>query len=235
MSFFRRVEGIFFNPRHVFQNLSEKPVWVDAFIAILIMTIIFVFFITPFSQNDQLQLYKDNIKLKERIGEERFNSLIEAMEKPPGTPQYIRAIVFASIFLIASFLLQALFLNIFSRFFSTHGSYVLILALLLHANFIDKLLGNGVRLILALSKKSVVQITTSLAMFFPNLDIKSTLFAVLSQVDFFQLWTFGVLAIGLAIALKIDRKKAFFISYGFWFLKALINAGIGILGMGMIR
>jgi hypothetical protein len=44
----------------------------------------------------------------------------------------------------------------------------------------------------------------------------------LSQVDFFQLWFYGILAYGLSSVLKIDVKKGLIIAYGFWLLKTLL-------------
>jgi hypothetical protein len=74
---------------------------------------------------------------------------------------------------------------------------------------------------LILARKSVFQTTTSLAFLFPRLEITSTAYKVLSQVDFFQLWVYGILAYGLSSVLKIDVKKGLILSYGFWLLKTL--------------
>jgi len=76
-----------------------------------------------------------------------------------------------------------------------------------------------------------MQTTTSLALFFPKLEVTSTAFIILSQVDFFQLWLFGVLSYGLAIIFKIELKKALILSYGFWVLKSLFNIGISLISM----
>ena len=78
--------------------------------------------------------------------------------------------------------------------------------------------------------RDVWVLSTTLALFFPRLEVTSTGFIVLSQVDFFQLWMFGILGYGLSYVFKIDTKKALFISYGFWFLKTLFNVGLGLLG-----
>jgi hypothetical protein len=74
-----------------------------------------------------------------------------------------------------------------------------------------------------------------LALFFPKLEFGSTPYMILANIDFFQLWLFGVLAYGLAAVFKVDSKKALFVSYGFWFLKTLVNIAIGILGMSFLR
>jgi hypothetical protein len=47
MSFIKRLEGIFFSPKNVFQALAEKPVWVDALIVLLILLAVLYFLVTP--------------------------------------------------------------------------------------------------------------------------------------------------------------------------------------------
>ncbi len=107
------------------------------------------------------------------------------------------------------------------RMFSTEGNYKQDFSVYLHASIVDRILGNAVRLVLILIRKSVFQTTTSLALLFPRLEITSTAYKVLSQIDFFQLWFYGILAYGLSSVLKIDVKKSLIIAYGFWLLKTL--------------
>jgi hypothetical protein len=118
--------------------------------------------------------------------------------------------------------------------FSTEGNYKQVLAAVLHANFIDKILGNALRLVLILTRKSFMQTTTSLALFFPKLEVASPAFIILSQVDFFQLWLFGVLGYGLSSIFKIELKKALILSYSFWVLKSLLYIVYGLIAIRFI-
>ena len=139
------------------------------------------------------------------------------------------------LFYIVALLFQSLIILVLGRFVSTHGNYKQVFSALLHANFVDKLLGNAVRLIFALTRKSVMQTSTGLALFFPKMEITSNTYVILANIDFFQLWTFGILSYGLAAIFKIDVKKALFVSYGFWILKTLVNIGVGIVGLSFAR
>jgi hypothetical protein len=80
-----------------------------------------------------------------------------------------------------------------------------------------------------------MQTSTGLALLFPNLEVTSTAYIVLAQFDLFQLWMFGVLAFGLAAIFKVTLKKALVLSYGLWFLKALVNIGFGLIGTAFLR
>ena len=41
MDLFNRLQGIFFNPKLTFKAISEKPIWIDTLITLLIVLTIF--------------------------------------------------------------------------------------------------------------------------------------------------------------------------------------------------
>jgi hypothetical protein len=235
MSLIKRIEGVFFSPRPTFEGLAAKPVWVDTLVVILLALIAFNLIVVPYMQKDQLALVKDNAALKERLGEDSYAKMIERAEHPSKASRIIQIFVTTPLFYLAALLLQTLLLFILGRFLSTQGTYVRMLSALVHASLIDKLLGNSVRLVLALIRHSLMQTSTSLALLFPRMEVTSTPYIMLTQVDFFQIWMFGVLAFGLAAVFKISVKKALILSYGLWLLKALANIGIGLIGMSFLR
>jgi hypothetical protein len=235
MNLFKRVENLFFSPRSTFESLAAKPVWVDALLIVLVALIAFNFIILPYAQKDNLALMKDNAALKERMGEEGFNKMIERSENPSKTFQIMQIFVMTPLVYILAVLLQSLILFIGGRLSSTQGTYVQVLSVLVHASLVDKLLGNAVRLILILARQSVMQTSTSLALLFPRLEVTSTLYIVLTQIDLFQLWMFGLVALGLVAVFKIKIGKALVVSYLVWLLKALFNIGIGLIGMSFLR
>jgi len=235
MNLFKRIEGVFFNPRPVFDGLAAKPAWVDALVVVIVALIAFNLVVAPYMQKDQLRLMKDNSVLKERVGAERYGQMIQNMENPSDRSRIIQTFVTTPLFYLIALLLQALILLILGRFLSSQGAYIQVLSVLLHASLVDKLFGNAVRMVLALTRKSLMQTSTSLALLFPKMEVTSTSYIMLSQVDFFQIWVFGILAFGLAAVFKIELKKALFLSYGVWFLKALVNVGIAMIGMSFLR
>ena len=225
-----RLLGIFHNPKSILKEISKRPVWIDALVILLIAVALFNYFTAPHLQKDTVQLLERSTKLQERMGEEAFNAMIERTENPSRISVLISNFLTKPAFLLVGILLSSLIIFGMSRIFSTEGSYKQVFSAILHANFIDKILGNALRLALILTRKSFMQTTTSLALFFPKLEVTSTAFIVLSQVDFFQLWLFGVLGYGLAIIFKIELKKALILSYSFWVLKSLFNIGLALLG-----
>ncbi|MGB8952699.1 MAG: YIP1 family protein [Candidatus Aminicenantales bacterium] len=234
MTFFNRLQSVFFEPQKVFKSLAEKPVWIDALIILLIVTALFSYLVAPYARKDTLQLYKDNVKLQERLGQERYEQMLHNLENPSQTGILLRSFLLSPITLLIGFLISALMLLVIGRLFSTEGNFILVFSAFLHANFIDKILGSAIRLVLILSRKSVFQTTTSLALLFPKLEMTSPAYIILSQVDIFQLWLFGVLAYGLSHLFKISIKKALFVSYAFWLLKSLLYIALGFLSHSFI-
>jgi hypothetical protein len=223
MRFFGRVAGVFFNPQKTFESLAEKPVWVDALIIVLIAFSIHGFLTAPYYQKDSLHMMENSIKLREK----GYNRMIERLRNP-STVQTL--VVGAGTFLIGLLASCVLLLG-FGRMSSTQGKFHQIFAACIHANFVDKILGNALRLVLVLSRKSVLQTSTGLAILFPRLEVTSPAYIILSQIDFFQLWLFGILAFGLAAIFKVGLKKALVISYLVWLLKTLFTIGLGLLAL----
>jgi len=234
MNFFARLQGVFFTPQLTLKAISEKPIWLDALIILLIVSALFTYITTPYSSKDQAEILKSSIKLQESMGEERFKQRIEQLENPSKSLVFLRSFLLSPITFLIGFLISSLIILVIGRFSSTEGNFVQVFSAYLYVNFIDKILGNALRLILILSRKSVMQTTTSLALLFPRLETTSFSFIVLSQIDFFQLWLFGILGYGLSHIFKIDIKKALFISYSFWLLKSLFNIALFSLSMKLI-
>jgi hypothetical protein len=232
MNFISRFLGTFFDPRRTFAALAEKPVWVDALIVLLIVVTVFSYLIAPYQRQDSVKLIEDSAaKMKQRFGEEGYNRALERAQ----SSSLARTLVLPPVFLLVGFLFSSLIILGLGRLTSTQGNYVQVFSALLHANFVDKILGNAVRLALILSRKSVVQTTISLAAFFPKLEVTSVAYIILAQFDFFQLWLFGILGLGLASIFKISARKAMVISYGFWLLKSALYVGLGLLSSSFLR
>jgi hypothetical protein len=234
MNFLNRFQGIFFNPKSILKAISEKPIWIDALIIILIAWALFNYLTAPYLQKDTLQLLQSSTKIQERMGADRFNQMIERTKNPSRARVLLSNFLQKPVTLVIGLLISSLIILGLSRMFSTQGNYKQVFAALLHANFIDKILGNALRLVLVLTRKSFMQTTTSLALFFPKLEVTSPTFIILGQVDFFQLWLFGVLGYGLSYVFKIGLKKALILSYGFWLLKSLLYIAYGLITIRFI-
>jgi len=227
MNFARRLLGTFFYPGRTFRAIADRPLWVAALILVLILISLYSYLTFPFGQKDRLRSVEANTaKLTEKWGQTGYASEVERIKSHSRSLSAFLVIPLTSLF---GLLFAALIVLGMARLVSTEGNYLQVFSSLLHASLVDKLLGNGLRLYLILSQKSVSGISTGLAVFFPKLDVMSVPSALLSQVDPFQIWMHGLFALGLAAAFKINLKKGLVISFVFWFFKSLLAVALFII------
>jgi len=210
MNFAQRIFGIFFTPKKTCLTLASRPAWLDAFTLLLAALLIFTYCIVP------------------------YTGMLDTISNSTRTIIFLRAVLLTHLYFLG-FLITCLILLILGRVISRGGNYVQVFSVFVHANLIDKTLGNAVRLGFLHVNKSVFRATTSIAQFFPDLDTQSLSYAAAVQVDLFQIWFFGVLGLGLSAIFKMDLKKALCLSYGFWLLKCILNIALIHLGMGIYR
>jgi hypothetical protein len=237
MNLGQRFLGVFTNPKEIFPSLAEKPIWVDAMIIVLIATIIYGYLIAPFSAKENYELMQGSTKLRAQLGEERFNTMLEQSRQKAEQQGFSERLFQGSgagLMAVMVILIQTLILLVLSKFFSTQGTYQQLMSAMFHANFINCLLGNFLRFILASAKQSIMKVSTGLAVFFPALEPTSSAFIILNSIDFFQLWMFGVLGYAISAIFKMELKKAFIISYVFWAFKTIFNIALGIWSLSRV-
>ena len=230
MTFFSRLLGIFFNPKDTFKALSEKPKWADMLIVLLILVSVYAVLIAPYIPQDQIKRLERDAEAREKMGEDAYQRQLELWKNPPPI-MAIAGIIMQPVSVLIGFLIQSLIILGMGRLTSTEGKYIQIFSAFIHANAINLVLGNALRAFLISSRESVFQTTTSLALFFPRLETMSPAYVVLTQVDFFQLWVFGILGLALSEIFKIELKKGLILSFSFWFIRSLFYIAIGLLGM----
>lgn len=230
MTFISRLLGVYFNPKDTFKALAEKPFWVDVLIVLLILAAVYAAVVAPYIPQDQIKRLESDANGRAKMGEEAYNQRLKFWKDPPAFVA-IAGIIMQPVSLLIGFLIQALILLGIGRLTSTEGKYIQIFSAFIHANAINLVLGNALRAFLISSRESVFQTTTSLAMFFPRLETMSPAYIVLTQVDFFQLWVFGILGYALSEIFKIELKKGLILSYGFWFIRSLFYIITALLSM----
>jgi len=208
MGFLGRLAGVFFSPAKTTRTIAEKPVWLDACIILLIVIVGFTCLVIPHAR------------------------MLDQAGKPFWPNQLICALFLTHLYFLG-FVVSSLVLLIAGRLVSGGGHYTQVFSLFVYASFIDKILGNAVRLFLFSPDTSAFKAATSIARFFPHPDENGFISALSVQIDFFQIWLFAVIGIGLAAIFKMDVKKAMCVSYGFWLFKSVINAVLIQLGMSL--
>ena len=174
MTFFSRLLGVFFNPKDTFKALSEKSIWVDMLIVLILLASVYAVLIAPYIPQDQIKRLEGDANGRAKMGEEVYNQRLEFWKDPPPFVA-ITGIVMQPVSMLIGFLIQSLFILCLGRLTSSEGKYIHVFSSFIHANAINLVLGNALRAFLIISRESVFQTTTSLALFFPKLEIMSPL------------------------------------------------------------
>ncbi|MCP2520372.1 YIP1 family protein [Candidatus Aminicenantes bacterium AC-335-B20] len=221
MNLLQKFHEVIFKPNQTFKEISERPEWKKVLIVLLIGVAVYSFLIGPYKAKDSADMLRNNVKLQEKIGVEKFEKLIERTENPTLLSRIFHSFLFVPVITIIGLLISSSVIFGISRLFSHQGDFKCLFSSFLHANFIHLILGNIVRLCIVFLKKSSL-ITTSLAIFFPKISFPSTSFLILNQFDFFYIWTLLVLAFGIFYIFKITFKKSLLIIFIFWVIKSIV-------------
>jgi len=221
MSLPARIQGVFFEPRATLRAVAAKPLWLDVLAVTLVALAAYTAFIMPYASREALSHFQSD------------------GQPPPDLsrmPKWLLVIpVFIGLFSIAAVVfISSGILYLAGRLFSPRGEFKQVLAVYLHAGLVDGLLGNAVRLTVALLNKTAL-VVTGPALFVPGLPPRSFLFLALGPFDFFRLWMFGIMAFGLAAVFEVDEKKALLVSFLAWLALSAMSVGMGGLGILLSR
>ncbi|MEO0122748.1 MAG: YIP1 family protein [candidate division WOR-3 bacterium] len=212
---------ILINPTAVFRGIKEKPEWLKPFIVVLLgLSILSILSISTTSNlitAQQIEAMKERNMTEEQIE--------QAIKFTSGPFIYVSALIGTILGVSAILLLFALLLNIFIPMVGGEGSYKVVFSVVSYAALI-KIPAHILRWILIMIKNSL-QVSTSLALFVPNLPVNSIAYRLLSSFDFFIIWEMILVAIGISITNNLKKEKAFILVFIIWFASILLGLGLG--------
>ena len=232
MSCLRRFFGVFFRPATTFRFLAGRPVWVDALAIVLAAGAAFSYCVFPFAQQDRLRTFKESSAgFIEKHGEQQYAVATARIEDKS---RALDAFVIKPLVALTGYLFASLIALGAGRAAGHDGNYLQVFSCLIHASFVTTILGNAVRLALVTARRTTLRASAGLAVFFPGLPAISTVYAALSQVDFFSLWMYGLFGLGLASAFKVSAGKGLAVAYALWVLRCLAGFAFAIVGQGFL-
>lgn len=230
MSRLRRFAGVVFRPAQTFRSLTDRPVWLDALVVVLAAGAVTSYLVFPFVRQERLRTFENSAaEFIERYGQQQYADAVARLE---GGSRALDSFVVRPLVSLTSFLFTSLIALGAGRALTRRGHYVQVFSCFLHAGLVAAVLGNAVQLALLRSRGSLLQASTGLAAFFPELPSGSAAYAALRQVDFFTLWMYGLFGLGLASAFKFSIGKGLAISYALWFLGGLAGFASAVVGKG---
>ena len=217
----KKILNLYFSPLETFKALNQKPDWLIPVIISIIVILAFTMVALP-----KVILPERGKKIMEmdKLTQEQKDRTLESLE---GMRIYIITPVSIVIF---SFLLIFVKSGIFYLVFSLFGSRTVFKKVLAVVSY--SLLTSIPETILKTSLiliKGSTKVYTSLALFAPNLGLKSPVFKVLARIDIFTIWNLFLISLGLTVMYALGKKKTFSIVFGLWVIWLLIQLALGYM------
>lgn len=213
--------NIFLNPGSVFKRIKEKPEWLLPLIIVLVVLAIIAILTISATQDlitaQQIEAFKQRNMTDEQIEQAlRFSS---------GPILFIFGGLGAIINTVVILLIFSALLNLFIPMFGGEGSFKMVFSVVSFSALV-KIPGNIIRLILVLLKHSL-QVSTSIALFIPNLNTHSFAYRLLNQFDFFILWEMCLVAYGIHITNSLKKENSYILVFAIWLASTLLSAVLG--------
>ncbi|MGQ9535591.1 MAG: Yip1 family protein [bacterium] len=218
-----RIIDTFLNPRAVFVGIKEKPEWLLPLVTVLVvLTIISILTISitrDLITAQQIEALKNRNMTDEQIE--------QALKFSSGPIMFIFGGLGAIINTLVILLIFAALLNLFIPMFGGEGSFKMVFSVVSFSALI-KIPGNIIRFILVILKHSL-QVSTSLALFVPNLDTHSFAYRLLNQFDFFILWEMCLVAYGIHLTNNVKKENSYILVFVILIASVLLSIALGSL------
>ncbi len=215
---FKALIDVLFDPFTLFQNvLKHKKFWIP--ILVIIMFSAPQLLITnKIHHTDAIK----SIELNPKIKPETKDMILKRIEDFNPIKNFLRNFLPLLIFEPLGIVVISGLILFFATLMGGNIRFVEILTITSYASYIDWLWGNIIKTILAIKKGSFLLVSTGLSLF-TTPDIFSKTYRILSIFDFFNIWSYIVIGIGLSVLMKINLKKAFLISLIVYVIKIAVS------------
>jgi hypothetical protein len=216
MSFFQRFGNIFANPRKAFESIDRRPTWLWPLLLVMVLTAVTTQIMFPVTMQAQL----DNLRNNPDVSAEQLQAIEQYSQ--PGAMQRIFALVGQIIFMpLFYLLLSGIFYFTGSVLLGGETTYKRVLSVLSWSGCIS-LVATLVVMPLIMIKKSL-NVSISLALLLSADSVNTTLYRILSKIDFFTIWYMIVFAIGFSVIYKFSKAKAFMAVGALWVIWVAIS------------
>ena len=222
MGFGSRFINIFVNPQKTFESLNRRPTWLVPMILVMLLVAITTQITFPIIMDAQMESLRNN----PNISPEQLKVIEQQLADNIGT-QRIAMTVAPLIFipLIFYLLLAGIFYFVGSVILGGDSSFKKVLSVWSWSTCIG-IIASIVTVPLIIAKGNL-KVTLSPALLLPGDAIDSTLYIILSQLNFFTIWQLAVFAFGFATIYRFSVSKGYIAIgtlWGIWIALATIFA-----------
>jgi Yip1-like protein len=195
MSLPRRIVGVFFSPRVVFEELKERPRVLGALVVLCVVTLLVMLPVLNIVIQDQSAALQG----KPNMSEDAMAKAVSAMKITiPLGAAFFTAVMTA--------VLAAFYLFLANILLGGATNFKRMMAAMSHIGMVN-ILGSLIRIPLMLAR-GTSHVSLSPAVFLPEEAQKTFLFNLLSQLDVFSIWMIGLSILAIAVMAGVPTRKA---------------------------
>lgn len=226
-SSFSRLVGVLFSPGQTFADIARKPDW-----AIPALVIVVVFLVAAIAIMPHLDFEGMTRQAMEARGQANAPNAEQGMRFAIAMAKGIQYMV--PFLLIGFIAIGALIYWLGVRLVGGEATYQQVFSVVLYG-FMPQVIRQLVKIPIVMSKQTInprdaETIVRSSGAFLVNFKEHPMLWALLTRLDLFAIWSLILIVIGLAIASRISKAKAAGVVIVVWSLMTLITLGFTAMG-----
>ncbi len=219
----KEIINVFINPKMVFSKIKEKLEWLTPLIVVIVVLVI-LSILTISTTRDLISAQQIEAMKQQNMTDEQIE---QAMKFSSGPIIVVFGAIGTIIGTLVILLIFAGILNLLIPMFGGEGGFRFVFSVVSYSALV-KIPGQLFRWILIMLKHSL-QVSTSLALFLPNLETKSFAYKLLSGIDFFIIWEMILVATGISITNNLKKQNAYILVFAVWIVSILLGIGLGSL------
>jgi hypothetical protein len=228
---FSRIVGVFVSPSSTFADIARRPDWIVPILLLLLVSYTSVFMIA--GKVDFNTVYRQALEAQHMAPEQQERALRIATTVGKSI-MYV-----APFFSIGGLVIAAALLFLGLRMLGGQLTFLQSFAVTAYA-WMPHVLAGIIGVIVSLSRKTIgiedmQTLVHSSPAFLVSMKTNPVLFNFLSTIDLFSIWVIVLLTIGLSIAARVSKAKAFAVVITLWAMYVLFRVGQGALAAMRMR
>ena len=226
-SFIFRFVNIFLKPSATFQSIKEKMSWKQTIIPIIILTLLSCIGYSLMLPVTIPEAEKSITKIERLTDEQKTEQIQKTEQRMNGPIPYIGIVISQPIIIL---IIGTVFLFIGNIIGGGKTEILKMIGITLYIQMIDIAM-SVIKIPLMLIQKTI-DIQTSLALLFPQVDHSSILYNVSAQFDIFTIWKIVLWIIAFQIIYKYSLKKSLYLVIPIWVIIAAISVFFTSMNLG---
>jgi len=226
-SFTYRFMNVFLKPSAAFQSIKAKMTWKQTIIPIIILILVSMIGYKLMLPVTVVEAEKRITKVERLTNEQKTEQIQKTEKRMNGPIPYIGIVISQPIIIIV---IGAIFLFFGNIIGGGKTETLKMIGVALYVQMLD-IVASIIKIPLMLSQRTV-DVQTSLALLFPEVDKSNVFYNIAAQFDIFTIWKIILWIIAFEIIYKYSAKKSSYLVIPIWVIIAAVSVFFSSMNFG---